>query len=479
MYAIIRKIAKQVVTEAAEAHPAEESRLLLRQFAKLDRLYNEALAQSATLAPISKNIRVDRVNKADVVDNKKSAPNNKEAEKNTTKEKLVFAGQNSSSNESDSVKEQLKKHSKTLSEMDVVERVNYNVTTRGKARSDAGEIFKRIGYKIDRQGFGIIEIGENQLSESAKYLNTPAEFAAWMSIPNVLKRGIIISGHNDHKSRGFSSVTIAAPVTINGKRGNVAVVVQQKGKNKYHVHRILMPDGSKFVYENIQQNAEPTFDSIAKEHSRKRLSISSTSNDSIHQNEPIVNTSNKKSEKYSIADETSTPDIMKTSLFSDRDVELSKARAHLTRNRVYSKSEVLRSINDTAKEQLSDLLGYDVSRVGFDLEKLEEIASAIAVRFNEETADNSKLEFCRRAAETLATFLIPTVVQTDRNYREFLRICGAKRSESEAAKNTVKALYNKVLTVFSLVETIGIEPMTPCMSSMYSNQLSYASITNG
>ncbi len=26
-----------------------------------------------------------------------------------------------------------------------------------------------------------------------------------------------------------------------------------------------------------------------------------------------------------------------------------------------------------------------------------------------------------------------------------------------------------------MVETIGIEPMTPCMSSRYSNQLSYAS----
>ena len=61
------------------------------------------------------------------------------------------------------------------------------------------------------------------------------------------------SGHINHKQRGFSSVTFAAPVIINGKRGNVAVVVQQKGKNKYHVHRILMPDGSKFVYENIQK----------------------------------------------------------------------------------------------------------------------------------------------------------------------------------------------------------------------------------
>ncbi len=30
-----------------------------------------------------------------------------------------------------------------------------------------------------------------------------------------------------------------------------------------------------------------------------------------------------------------------------------------------------------------------------------------------------------------------------------------------------------------MVETVGIEPMTSCMSSMRSNQLSYASATDG
>ncbi len=29
-----------------------------------------------------------------------------------------------------------------------------------------------------------------------------------------------------------------------------------------------------------------------------------------------------------------------------------------------------------------------------------------------------------------------------------------------------------------MVETTGIEPVTPCMSSKYSNQLSYASVSN-
>ena len=49
-----------------------------------------------------------------------------------------------------------------------------------------------------------------------------------------------------------------------------------------------MPDGSKFVYENIQQNAEPTGDSIAETASRKGLSISSAST-------PIIPDSGKKS----------------------------------------------------------------------------------------------------------------------------------------------------------------------------------------
>ena len=34
-------------------------------------------------------------------------------------------------------------------------------------------------------------------------------------------------------------------------------------------------------------------------------------------------------------------------------------------------------------------------------------------------------------------------------------------------------------SVLFMVETVGIEPMTSCMSSMRSNQLSYASATDG
>ena len=43
---------------------------------------------------------------------------------------------------------------------------------------------------------------------------------------------------------------------------------------------------------------------------------------------------------------------------------------------------------------------------------------------------------------------------------------------SRQTKKSAQALF------FCLVETVGIEPMTSCMSSMRSNQLSYASVCN-
>ena len=92
---------------------------------------------------------------------------------------------------------------------------------------------------------------------SAEYVsNNPAELYAVLAVPKVIKRGIEIHGHENHKYRGFLTVTFAAPVEINGVRGNMGVVVKLMDKKRYKTHRILLPDGSVFVYET--KNAEPT-----------------------------------------------------------------------------------------------------------------------------------------------------------------------------------------------------------------------------
>ena len=55
-------------------------------------------------------------------------------------------------------------------------------------------------------------------------------------------------------------------------------------------------------------------------------------------------------------------------------------------------------------------------------------------------------------------------------------LCKANKQKHKiCAINTKTEVKPRFLVV--LVETTGIEPVTPCMSSKYSNQLSYASIS--
>ncbi len=73
----------------------------------------------------------------------------------------------------------------------------------------------------------------------------------------MLKRGIQIGEDGDHKGRGYETLTIAAPVVLNGKRGNMAVVVMKTKGDRYKVHRILTPEGTAFVLPEME-NAEST-----------------------------------------------------------------------------------------------------------------------------------------------------------------------------------------------------------------------------
>lgn len=89
------------------------------------------------------------------------------------------------------------------------------------------DVLKNSGYKVDVQNFGVVEVGKNQIETSLTYLDEPGELAAFVCVPRVLKRGKRIAGHENHKGRKVETVTFAAPVAINGVRGNMAVVVKK------------------------------------------------------------------------------------------------------------------------------------------------------------------------------------------------------------------------------------------------------------
>lgn len=99
-----------------------------------------------------------------------------------------------------------------------------------------------------------IYFSKRDIDKGLLYADTPEEKAALAVLPQVLKRGIEIGGHGQHKGRSKQAITFAEPVELNGIRGNMAVVVNQHG-NHYYAHRIVLPDGTAFRFTEAKKNA--------------------------------------------------------------------------------------------------------------------------------------------------------------------------------------------------------------------------------
>ena len=203
-----------------------------------------------------------------------------------------------------SIKQQIAAHQDELNKMSPAATIESGIRPRKNGKPDRTLIRKglqafygSLRYSIERKAFGNVSFDEKALGELCNYINSDAEFAAAKAAPAVVKRGIQVDHHVEHKGHSdVESYTFAAPVVLNGKRGNEAVVVQRTNRNKPHCVRILMPDGSGFDLDatersspnrsqGVQENSSgqlmqtASFNSIseADENSNLRFSLKDTS----------------------------------------------------------------------------------------------------------------------------------------------------------------------------------------------------------
>ena len=164
------------------------------------------------------------------------------------------------SEEGKSVKQQLEENADKLNSMEPVFVRNDIYVQRGNRGDNLNWILQELGTKdirVQREGVGEIILDSKRISNSLRYLKSDGELAAYAALPDVLEKGIIIYDNPNHKNRNYSTYTIGARVVINDTPGNMGVVIRfDKGKNYYKIHRILMPDGSSFVYKNNESSAE-------------------------------------------------------------------------------------------------------------------------------------------------------------------------------------------------------------------------------
>lgn len=149
-----------------------------------------------------------------------------------------------------SIKEQLKNNTEMLNSMNIVGRLNENKVFYNKQGIVTWIVdkLKNTGDTIQRKNFGDIVFDIKRIRNGLRYFKTNEERLALALVPDVLRKGVEIGYHSEHKDRIYDTFTFAAPIEINGVRGNMAVVVRASEKNYYKVHRLLLPDGSQFVF---------------------------------------------------------------------------------------------------------------------------------------------------------------------------------------------------------------------------------------
>lgn len=121
-------------------------------------------------------------------------------------------------------------------------------TDINKAINSLRDKLSQNGGIVVRNGFGDIQVGA-RLKDAVAYIKTPAEIAAFSSVPAVIQDGVLVGVHKNHKGRDYESYTIAGKVSIGGKDGIVAVVVKKTTGNFYKVHRVLTQDGKDLKIE--------------------------------------------------------------------------------------------------------------------------------------------------------------------------------------------------------------------------------------
>lgn len=196
-----------------------------------------------------------------------------------------------------SVKQQLKASESELSKMPVVSRKNVTadierMSTKQRLEWAVAEL-RASGYRVERPNGNTIEFSPKDINSGLRYLSGAGEIAAYSALPAVLKRGKEIYREANHKGRGYGTITFAAPVEINGVRGNMAVVVRQTKGQRYDVHRILMPDGSAFVFQEKANAVSTTVGGITEAASSSggtTPTINTASKDSIRPGNEKSNT---------------------------------------------------------------------------------------------------------------------------------------------------------------------------------------------
>lgn len=100
---------------------------------------------------------------------------------------------------------------------------------------------------IERPGIGDILLDKTSVKNSYYHGVGANKITAFAVVPDVLKSGVQIDTQKKWKGRGYDTVMIAAPVSIDGEGYVCSVIVKQTTKNRFYLHEL-------YLQKNLREN---------------------------------------------------------------------------------------------------------------------------------------------------------------------------------------------------------------------------------
>ena len=134
--------------------------------------------------------------------------------------------------------------------------IEYGATSKENAENIV-RFFESIGGKVERDGFGVVELTRKGAKATVQHGNGPVKQIAAAAIPNVIRYGEQIGSVENWKGRGYNTHTFVAPVVVDGIKIYEAVIVNEyrstKQGNKFYVHEVCGSDSSLLVLDDAGQ----------------------------------------------------------------------------------------------------------------------------------------------------------------------------------------------------------------------------------
>lgn len=107
--------------------------------------------------------------------------------------------------------------------------------------------YGKMGNRVVRDGLGTVTLTRHDVQSSVAHGIGRVKAAAFAAVPDVIQQGREFNRTENYKGRGYTSITIAAPIAIRGEEYICEVVINRREKsNNFYLHEVEIKEKLQF-----------------------------------------------------------------------------------------------------------------------------------------------------------------------------------------------------------------------------------------